>query len=232
MSRKSATVILLEQGRFTMSDSWTDRIKLTRSAGCKFEVTGSKDLGAPTLEQPGNLPIIHVDGITSPHALYRALNDAARMLDVALEWVDAIPLIAQLDWISAAVIAKEAGHAVPHLPSFETFVSQRSLISIRRLGKVTIGAEWGYDMHELTMSFERWLRILGGEGNLIEKSYLYEGKRFMGVWSFDGNGRLEVGYDDGGQGWEGLLQDLELIDGPKLEDADLAKLAVHASSAT
>ena len=99
------------------------------------------------------------------------------------------------------------------------------------MGKVTIGAEWGYDMHELMMSFEQWLRILGGEDDLVERPYRYEGKRFMGVWSFDGNGRLEVGYDDGGQGWEGLLQDLELIDGPKLEDADLAKLAVHASGA-
>jgi hypothetical protein len=232
MSRKSATVILLERDRFTMSDSWTDRIELTRSAGCKFEITGSKDFGAPTLGQPGNLPVTHVDGITSPRALYQALNDAAMMFDVELEWVDAIPLIAKLDWITAAVIAKDAGHVVPELPSFETLVSQRSLTSIRRMGKVTIGAEWGYDMHELTMSFEQWLRILGGEDDLIEKPYLYDGKRFMGVWSFDGNGRLEVGYDDGGQGWEGLLHDLELIDGPKLEDADLAKLAVHASSAT
>ncbi|MFN5495574.1 MAG: hypothetical protein ACK5C3_03220 [bacterium] len=231
MSRNSATVILLERDRFTMSDSWTDRIELTRSAGCKFEITGSKDLGAPTLEQPGNLPITHVDGITSPRALYRALNDAALMLDVELEWVDAIPLIAKLDWITAAVIAKDAGHEVPELPSFETLVSQRSLMSLRRMGKVTIGAEWGNEMHELMMSFEQWLRILGGEDDLVERPYRYEGKRFMGVWSFDGNGRLEVGYDDGGQGWEGLLQDLELIDGPKLEDADLAKLAVHASGA-
>jgi hypothetical protein len=225
MSRKSATVILLERDRFTMSDSWTDRIELRRAAGCKFKITGSKDLGAPTLEQPGNLPISQVDGITSPRALYRALNDAAMMLDVELEWVDAIPLIAQLDWITAAVIAKDTGHDVPELPSFETLVSQRSLMSLRRMGKVTIGAEWGYDMHELMMSFEQWLRILGGEDDRIEKPYIYEGKQFMGVWCFDGNGCLEVGYDDGGQGWDGRLQDLELIDGPKMDDADLARLA-------
>ena len=207
MSRKSASVILLNKDRFTMSDSWTDRIDLKRSAGCKFEVTGSKDLGAPTLNQPGNLPITRVEGITSPRALYRALNETAMMLDVELEWVDAIPLIARLDWITAAVIANDTGHDVPGLPSFEVLASQRSFTSIRRMGKVTIGAEWGYDMHELVMPFEQWLRILGGEDDLIEKPYLYEGKRFMGAWSFDGNGRLEVGYDDGGQGWEGRLQD-------------------------
>ncbi len=232
MSRKSATIILFERGRFTMSDSWTDRIELKRSAGCRFEVTGSKDLGAPTLEQPGNLPITHVDGIASPRALYRALNDAAMLLDVELEWVDAIPLIAKLDWITAAVIAKNAGHDVPELPSFETLVSQRSLTSIRRMGKVTIGAEWGYDMHELTMSFEQWLRILVGERHRVEKPYLYEGKEYLGVWMFDGKGGLVVGIDYEGVGWGSHLVGLELIDGPRFEDADLAKLAVHASSAT
>jgi hypothetical protein len=231
VSPKSATVILLERDRFTMSDSWTDRIELTRSAGCKFEITGSKDLGAPTLEQPGNLPITNVDGITSSRALYRALNEAALMLDVELEWVDAIPLIAKLDWITAAVIANDVGQDVPELPSFESLVSQRSLTSIRRMGKVTIGAEWGYEMHELTMSFEQWLRILGGERHRVEKPYLYEGKTYLGVWMFDGKGGLVVGIDYEGEGWGGHLVDLELIDGPKLEDADLAKLAVHASGA-
>ena len=229
MSRKSATVILLERDCFTMSDSWVDRIELTRYAGCKFEVTGSKDLGAPTLELPGNLPITQVDGITSPRALYLALNDAAMMLDVELEWVDAIPMIAKLDWITAAVIAKDAGHDVPQLPSFETLVSQRSLTSIRRMGKVTIGAEWGYDMHELTMSFEQWLRILGGERHRVEKPYLYEGKIYLGVWMFDGKGGLVVGIDYEGEGWGGCLVDLELIDGPKLDDVDLAKLAACAA---
>lgn len=232
MGRNSAAVTLLERDRFTMSDSWTDRIELTRSAGCKFEVTGSKDLGASALDQPGNLPITHVDGITSPRALYRALNDAAMILDVELEWVDAIPLIAQLDWITAAVIANETGHELPELPSFEIVVSQRSLTSIRRMVKVTIGAEWGYDMHELTMSFEQWLRILGGEGHRVEKPYLYEGKRYLGVWMFDGKGGLVVGIDYEGEGWGGRLVDLELIDGPRVEDADIAKLAVHASRAT
>lgn len=229
MSRKIAKLVLLEKDRFTMSDSWTDRIELKRSAGCKFEVTGSKDLGAPTLELPGNLPITQVDGITSPRALYLALNDAAMMLDVELEWVDAIPMIAKLDWITAAVIAKDAGHDVPQLPSFETLVSQRSLTSIRRMGKVTIGAEWGYDMHELTMSFEQWLRILGGERHRVEKPYRYEGKTYLGVWMFDGKGRLVVGIDYEGEGWGGHLVGLELIDGPKLDDVDLAKLAACAA---
>lgn len=208
-----------------MSDSWTDRIELTRSAGCKFEVTGSKDLGAPTLEQPGNLPITHVDGITSPRALYRALNDAAMMLDVELEWVDAIPLIAQLDWVTAAVIANDTGHDIPTLPPFETVVSQRSLTSIRRMDKVTIGAEWGYDMHELAMPFEQWLRILGGEQHRVEKPYLYEGKRYLGDWRFDGQGGLVVGIDYEGEGWRGRLAGLSLIDGPKIDGVDLAKLA-------
>jgi hypothetical protein len=225
MSQRSATVILLERDRFHMSDSWTDRIELTRSTGCKFKVTGSKDLGSPTLPQPGNLTITHVGGIVSPRALYRELNDAAMMLGVEIEWVDVIPLIAELDWITAAVIANDAGQDVPELPPFKTIVSQRSITSLRRMGKVTIGAEWGYDMHELTMSFEQWLRILGGESSRCENPYIYEGTRFTGIWSFDGNGRLEVGYDDGGQGWEGRLADLPHMDGPKVDGEDVAVLA-------
>ena len=231
MSRKSETVVLLEKHRFTMSDSWTDRIELTRRPGCKFRLIGSKHLGAPTLDQPGNIVITATDGITAPLLLLREIEEAASMLDVEFEWVDAIPLIAKLDWITAAVIANNTGHAIPELPSFGIIVSQRSLTSIRRMGRVTIGAEWGYDMHEITMSFGQWLQILGGTTELIEKPYFYEGQRFTGVWSFNGNGYLEVGYDDGGQGWEGRLESLELIDGPKLEGADLAKLAVHAPAA-
>ncbi len=225
MSRKSATVILLERDRFTMSDSWMDRIELTRRPGCKFRVIGSKVLGSPTLDQPGNIVITEADGITAPLLLHREIEEAASMLDVELEWVDAIPLIAELDWMTAAVIAKEVGQDLPELPAYDTIVSQRSARSIRAMGKVTIGAEWGYEMHELLMPFERWLRIVAGEDDRIEKPYIYEGKRFLGIWCFDGKGRLEVEYDDGGQGWGGRLQDLPLIDGPKLDGVDLAKIA-------
>jgi hypothetical protein len=232
MGRKSAPVILLNEHRCTMNDSWVNRIEVTRFPGCKFSVTGSKARGLPTLDHRGALPITRADDITSPRALYRALNDTVVMLDAELEWVDVIPLIARLDWITAAVIASDVGHDVPDLPSFKVLVSQRSLTSIRRMSKVTIGAEWGYDMHELTMSFEQWLRILGGQGHRVEKPYLYEGKRHLGVWMFDGKGGLVVGIDYEGEGWGGCLVDLELLEGPRVEDTDIAKLAAQASRAT
>jgi hypothetical protein len=228
MSRKAETAVLLKKDRFTMSDSWTDRIELTRQPGCKFRVIGSKDLGSPTLDQPGNIVITEADGITAPLRLHREIEETASMLDVELEWVDAIPLIAELDWMTAAVIAKEIEQDLPELPAYDTIVSQRSARSIRAMGKVTIGAEWGYEMHELVMPFERWLRIVAGEDDRIEKPYIYEGKRFLGVWQFDGKGHLEVEYDDGGQGWGGRLQDLSLIDGPKVDGVDLARLACES----
>jgi len=37
-----------------------------------------------------------------------------------------------------------------------------------------------------------------------------------------------VGYDDGGVGWDGRLDGLDVIDGPKLDDVDLARLALSA----
>ncbi len=231
MRRKSPAVILLNKDRFAMSGIWTHRIELTRLPRCRFNVTGSKDLGRPT-DQLGNLPITHVDGITSPRALYRALNNAASILAVEMEWVHAIPLIAQLDWITAAVIANDTDYDVPKLPPFETVISQRLLTSIRGIEKVKLGAELGYDMHELTMSFEEWLRILGGETDRVEKPYFYEGKRCLGDWKFDVKGGLVVGIDYEGERWGGRLADLAPIDSPKLENADLAKLAVRASSAT
>jgi hypothetical protein len=83
-------------------------------------------------------------------------------------------------------------------------------------------------MHELTLPFERWVRILRGESWSIGEPYWYEGQRFTGEWSFDGNGGLVVGYDHDGVGWEGKVSGLDAIEGPKLDDVDLAALALSA----
>ena len=66
----------------------------------------------------------------------------------------------------------------------------------------------------------------------MNKCYRYEGQRFTGTWSFDGDGRLVVSYDDGGVGWEGNLDGVNVIDGPKLDNIDLARLALCAVEQT
>ena len=169
--------------------------------------------------------VVDTKGLKSPMAIYKAIEDEAEYLSVQVEWVDAIPLIASIDWLTAAVIASKVGFEIPALPDVEILLTQRSL---RSLGRVTIGAEWGYDMHELSLPYERWVRVLKGETLSIEQPYWYEGQRFTGEWSFDGIGGLVVGYDDGGVGWDGKLGGLDVIEGPKLDEVDLARLALSA----
>jgi hypothetical protein len=83
-------------------------------------------------------------------------------------------------------------------------------------------------MHEFDLQLERWIRVLNGDTWSAEKRYWYEGQRFKGNWSFDGLGSLSVGYGDGGQGWQGNLSGLDMIDGPKIDEVDLAKLTLSA----
>ena len=112
------------------------------------------------------------------------------------------------------------------LNDFAILIKQRSF---RSLGKVTIGVEWGYDMHTISMSFTRWLRVLGGEPYVKSERYNYEGEVSKAQWCFNCQ-QLEVTYDDGGTGWEGGLDTLDLLIGPQVDDVDIAKLAVRASS--
>jgi hypothetical protein len=223
MSRRSARVVLLHRDAFTMVSNWIDHIELRRDARATFAVWSNKYGEDPMTGRPRWFDWEKTKGLKSPMAIHQAIEDAARYLDVQVEWVDAIPLIASIDWPTAAVIASKVGYAIPPLPDIDVMLSQRSL---RSVGRVTIGAMWGYDMHELTLSFERWVRIVRGERFSIDKPYWHEGQRFTGTWSFDGSGGLVVSYDDGGVGWDGSLCGLDVINGPMMDDVDLARLAL------
>jgi len=225
MTRRAAKVVLLHRDAFSMVDDWIDHIELRRDAHATFSVWGNKFGEDPMTGRRRWFDWDKTKGLKSPMAIYKAIEDEAEYLNVQVEWVDAIPLIASIDWLTAAVIASKVGFEIPALPDVDAILTQRSL---RSIGRVTTGAEWGYDMHELTLPFERWVRILRGESWSIEEPYWYEGQRFTGEWSFDGTGGLVVGYDDGGVGWDGRLDGLDLIDGPKLDDVDLARLALSA----
>jgi hypothetical protein len=225
MTRRAAKVVLVHRDAFSMVDDWIDHIELRRDAYATFSVWGNKYGEDPMTGRRRWFDRDKTRGLKSPMAIHKAIEDAAEYLNVQIEWVDAIPLIASIDWLTAAVIASSVGYEIPALPDADVLLGQRSL---RAIGRVTIGAEWGYDMHELTLSFERWVRILQGDGWSTEAPYWYEGQRFTAEWCFDGAGSLLVGYDDGGVGWEGRLDGLEVIEGPKLDDVDLAKLAVSA----
>lgn len=225
MTRRSAKVVLLHRDAFSMVDDWIDHIELRRDAYATFSVWGNKYGEDPMNGRRRWFDWNKTKGLKSPMAVYKAIEDEAEYLSVQVEWVDAIPLIASIDWLSAAVIANKVGFEIPALPDVDVLLTQRSL---RSIGQFTIGAEWGYEMHELTLSFERWVRILGGQSWSIKEPYFYEGQRFMCEWSFDGNGGLVVAYEDGGVGWHGRLSSLDAINGPKMDDVDLAQLALAA----
>jgi hypothetical protein len=224
-SRASAKVVLLHREAFSMVDDWIDHIELRRSAGANFAVWGNKYGENPMNGRRQWGEWERVKGLKSPMAIFKAIEDMAEFLSVDVEWVDAIPIIATIDWLTAAVIANRKGFDIPALPDVDDLLNQRSL---RPFGRMTIGAIWGYEMHEFDLTLDQWIRVLKGEQWSAEKRYSYEGQRFTGDWSFDGLGSLSVGYDGGGQGWEGNLSGLDMIVGPVVDEVDLAKLALSA----
>ena len=224
-ARASAKVVLLHREAFSMADDWIDHIELRRSAGANFAVWGNKYGENPMTGRRQWGEWEKVKGLKSPMAIFKAIEDMAEFLSVDVEWVDAIPLIASIDWLTAAVIAHQKGYEIPSLPDVDVLLNQRSL---RPFGRVKIGAIWGYDMHEFDLPLEQWIRVLKGNSWSAEKRYWYEGQRFTGDWSFDGLGSLSVGYGDGGQGWQGNLSGLDMIVGPVVDEVDLGKLALSA----
>ena len=158
-------------------------------------------------------------------ALRKAIEDYAQELAVEIEWADVIQLIASINWVTAAVIADKTGHEIPELPTLDILLDHCLPYPS---DDVEIGANWGYELHFLSMPFERWVSILFGEKWEEEEPYWYEGKEFTGTWSFNGKGELEVWYDGGGVGWNGGLSGLDLINGPKVDEVDLAWLVLSS----
>jgi hypothetical protein len=225
MIRRSARVVLLHREAYSMVDDWIDRIELRRDAYATFAVWGNKHGEDPNTGRRRWFDWDKQKGLKTPMSIHKAIEGTAEYLSVQVDWVDAVPLIASIDWITSAVIASSLGYEIPALPEVNVLRAQRSL---RAFGRVTIGAQWGSEMHELALPLDRWVGILRGERWSTKETYRYEGQRFTGDWSFDGIGGLTVSYDDGGVGWEGHLDGLGFIEGPKIDDVDLAKLALSA----
>lgn len=214
-----------------MVSKWTDHLELCRYPGAKFAVSSGKCGEDPATGRRRWLDEVTDKGLRSPGAVRQALLRHADSLRVELDWNDVVTRIAKIDWVTAAVIARQTSVALPSLPAAKEVMAQRTL---RPFGKVTVGAAWGYDLHCLTMSFEQWVRILTGERFERPRPYYYEGKRFRAWWIFDGKGRLNVAIDmDGsgcgsGDGWLGAVGGVNLLEGPQVDGEDLAKLALAA----
>ena len=212
-----------------MVDTWTDHVELRRDRACRFTVAANKYGENPITGRLQWGDWDKTGALQVPSQVHDALQAAATHLDIDLDWSQTVRLIAQLDWVTGAVIADASGLTMPPLPTVAVINTQRS---VRNLGTVTIGVEWGYDMHEFNLPFRAWLEILNGRRLNFAQPYFYEGARFKADWRFDVRDvdHLDVGIEDGGQGWVGPLNGVDLLRGPVIDDVDLAKLALRATN--
>ena len=110
----------------------------------------------------------------SPLELRVRLRDALHRRGAATPWCTVLPELATTDWVAAAVISSSLGMRPPSPPTASQLGRKRSL---RSLGNIELGVGWGYDLHELRVTFGSWVRILNGSERNVRRSYLYEGER-------------------------------------------------------
>jgi hypothetical protein len=200
-------------------------VALSYSARGVFSVTTKK--AVPNPQKPGQYRKTRekVGILNNPSDVFRILDVMRGTLGIGFKWDEVLPKVAQLDWVTAAVIASQQGFDLPELPTIESLGRQRSL-----KGEVCLGVEWGYEFHELNLSLDQWVRILLGEHYKEADPYFYEGEEYTALWSFaaDRQDQLRVTYDDGGEGWSGLFIEIESLQGPKVDGVDLGRLTLDA----
>lgn len=226
MRRTSGKVSLVYAERRPADGAAINHLELRRSSHGTLAVEGSRYEKDSARGRHRWSAIAKSKDLRTPMHVKAALDDAAIALGVDLSWTDAIHAVARLDWISAAVIATTMDLDLPRLPPTDVLLSQRSL---RALDRVEVGVEWGGEMHSISLAFERWCRILGGEPFIIQEPYTYDGEQFIGDWKFNDQLELEVGYGDGAVGWAGGLVGVDLISGPIVDDIDVARAALLAA---
>jgi hypothetical protein len=230
--RRPSSVVLVEENRLNRVSSWLDQVAVSQTAQGLFSVTARKFVERDDKPKKHWITLEDISSIKSPSSLIKALNECAELLSVDLSWDDVLSKLAEIDWPTAAAIAAKEDLDSPALPSLGLLTRQ---LRRRRLGKVNIYVSWGYERHDLTLPFQRWLEILKGQKHTPRTRYTAENGTFTAHWRFDVNDKdqLDVEYvsdEDGGVGWTGSLQDIDGIEGPKLEDVDLAKAALSSAN--
>ncbi len=221
-------VVVHDQHRFHMTSDWIDEITISRTRRKRFTVRARKH--AETFDGKAGRRWLMLDkasGLRTSQQLRESLEQAAQLLDIALDWDRVVSGIAQLDWLMAAVFARDNDLPLPQLPrpGLQTAERIRTLLGERRLSRLAVGDEWGYDTHYVPLRMDDWIGILSGQTYCADYPYWYEGKRFTGGWCFDidAENALTVGYDGGGVGYQGSLYGAT-IDGPVWCGHDIARL--------
>lgn len=82
---------------------------------------------------------------------------------------------------------------------------------------VDVNVSWCYGDCSPTakVPLKSWEAILQGEKVSADASYWYEGERFFADFQFNhaGPGTLLVTYDDGGVGFDGNIEDAQIVGG-------------------
>ena len=235
VKRKAANIELFCGESFTMLDSWTDQLVVRRSSSGTFSVIARKFCADTHDGKRKWLDWGAAGGIRSPAHSSKAVAEQAELLGIEVAVAELVEALAPVDWVAAAVIATLDGQQIPPLPDFDVILAQRSL---RALGKVELGVDWGYSRQVVRLSFEAWIRILNGASTTIAAPYTYEGKRCSSWWRFCEGTSLRVQIDaDGsgyatGDGWIGRIANIPAIAGPSIDGVDVAQLALSASSAS
>lgn len=119
MARRSAKAVLLQGELSSMDDGPIGHIELRRDAHANFTVWGRKYDKDPMTGGSRWFDWHKTKGIKSPMAVKKAIDDSAQYLNVEIEWDDVVPLIACVDWVTAAIIASNTQYDVPVLPTVE-----------------------------------------------------------------------------------------------------------------
>lgn len=217
------SVTVFEGHGHNMWDSWTDRITVTRSSRRHFSVSAQKYCADPKRSDHSRWETWnHEEQVTTIDRLITAVLFATEYLSVELDAAFVVKALATIDWLSAAVLATEWSVEFPPLPKGGELRQQRAL---RGLGKVSVWVDWHYDLHEVRMPYERWLRLLNGESLTLRTTEYADGERASAYWQFS-NSELSVEYHGGGQHWRGTLSALDELKGPMVRGVDLAKMAL------
>lgn len=228
---RSPSIVLIEQNREAMASNWTDAIVVSRNHQRHFNVYARRHTETMGIAARRRwLTLDSTVGLKDPSTLLAAIKSAAEELELELAWDDAIAVLAELDWVIAAVVAKNVDCELPAPPTFKQLSQQRG--SCAR-ASIEVSVEWGYDPHSIFVPMRDWVEILGGGYYSDEEPYSYEGERLTAVWRINGTGAdsLKITYDDGGIGFIGALAEAS-IRGPQIFGHDVATLLIEAASNT
>lgn len=77
-------------------------------------------------------------------------------------------------------------------------------------GRIVV-VPWAYDTQEIALTARNWQRVLSGRSLEIRGRGQYDGEAFWTYWTFEGGlaGRLHVGYEDCGVGFDGILAEAD-----------------------